>query len=81
MMIVISHISYMRIGWCGDAELIFVTNITNYIHGGKIVTWRNIGKFWEILGNFEKVWEILPQFMRFHVEKDWAQKTFVENKL
>ena len=27
------------------AELIFVTNITNYICGEKIVMWRNFGKF------------------------------------
>ena len=25
--------------------------------------------FGDILGNFEKFWEILPQFMRFNVEK------------
>ena len=44
-------------------ELIFVTNITNYILGEKIVMWRKIGKFWkkswEILRNFGKFWEIL----------------------
>ena len=40
-------------------ELIFVTNIKNYICGEKIVMWRNFGKFfWEILGNFGKCWEI-----------------------
>ena len=33
------------------AELIFVTNITNYIYGEKIVMWRNFGKYWENLGN------------------------------
>ena len=38
--------------------------------------WENLGyfgKFGEILGNFEKfgnVWEVLPQFTRFHVEKN-----------
>ena len=42
------------------AQLIFVTNITNYICGEKIVMWRNFVKFWEIL----------PQFTRFHVEKN-----------
>ena len=52
--------------------------------------WRYFGKFWdifegfwefwEVLVNFEKFWEILPQFMRFHVEKNWAPKTFVEKK-
>ena len=52
-------------------ELILVTNITNNICREKIVTWRNFG---EILGNFGKIWEILPQFMRFHVEKNLAQK-------
>ena len=50
-----------------NAELIFVTNITNYICGEKIVTWRNFG---ENLGNFEKFSEFLPQFTRFHVEKE-----------
>ena len=48
-------------------ELIFVTNIINYICGEKIVMWRNFGEIW---GNFEKFWEILPQFTRFHVEKN-----------
>ena len=65
------------------ADLIFVTNITNYICGEEIVMWRNfsfaclkiVGKMKispheEILGNFENFWEILPQFMRFHVEKN-----------
>ena len=42
------------------SELIFVTNVTNYIRGEKIVMWRNSGKFWEVL----------PQFARFHVEKN-----------
>ena len=52
-------------------ELIFVTNITNYICGEKIVTWRNIGK----------IWDILPKFTHFHVEKNWAPKNiFVEKK-
>ena len=50
-----------------DAELIFVTNITNYISGEKIVMWRNFGKFWKII---EKFWEILRDFTRFHVEKN-----------
>ena len=35
-------------------ELIFVTNITNYICGQKIVMWRNFGKFGEVLGGFWK---------------------------
>ena len=58
-------------------ELIFVTNITNYICEEEIVMWRNFGKFsgkfgkfLEILGNIEKFWEILPHFTRFHVEKN-----------
>ena len=58
------------------SEHIFVMNITNYIRGEEIVMWRNfsfpcktiVGKL-KILGNFENFWEILPQFMRFHVEK------------
>ena len=33
------------------AELIFVTNITNYICGEKIVMWRNVGKFWRHFGH------------------------------
>ena len=32
--------------------------------GGEI-----LGNFGEILGQFEKFWEILPQFTRYHVEK------------
>ena len=66
------------------SELIFVTNITNYICGKKIVMWRNFGKFWrkfgkcwEILG---KGWEILPQFMCLNVEKNWAQKVHLWRK-
>ena len=58
-------------------ELIFVTNITNYICGEKKLMWRNFGeilgnfeKFWEILRNFGKFREILPQFRHFHVEKN-----------
>ena len=57
--------------------LIIVTNITNYIRGEKIVIWRIFGKLWEILekiweisGDFEKFWKILPQFTRFHGEKN-----------
>ena len=57
----------LKWGEVGGAELIFVTNITNYICGQKIVMWRNFGEIW---GNFEKFWEILPQFTRFHVEKN-----------
>ena len=44
------------------AELIFVTNITNYNCGEKIVMWRNFGKNWEIL---EKYWAILGIFEKF----------------
>ena len=40
-------------------ELIFVTNITNYICGEKIVMWRNFG---EVFGNFGIFWEILGGF-------------------
>ena len=43
--------------------------------------WRNFGKFWEILGNFGKFWEILPQFLRFNVEKNWAQKYICGEKM
>ena len=35
----------------------------------------------EILGNFEKFWEILPQFMRFKVEKNWAKKVICGEKM
>ena len=41
---------------------------------------KNLGKFWEILWNFEKFW-VLPQFMRFHVEKNWAQIYICEEKM
>ena len=58
-------------------ELIFVTNITNYIRGEKIVMWRNFGDFGEILGSFGEIsgnsgkfWEILAKFTPFHVEKN-----------
>ena len=34
------------------AELIFFTNITNYILGEKIVMWRNFGKFCNIFRTF-----------------------------
>ena len=49
-------------------ELIFVTNITNYISGEKIVMWRNfsfpcipcisphVEKFWEIWRNFATIY-------------------------
>ena len=40
------------------AELIFVTNITNYICGEKLATWRNFGKFgkfWEFFENISYV--------------------------
>ena len=59
-----------------EPEPIFVTNITNYICGEKIVMWRNFGKFekcwefWETLRKFGKFWEIFPQLTRFHVEKN-----------
>ena len=39
-----------------QAELIFVTNITNYICGEKIVMWRNFWKIWEILGDFATIY-------------------------
>ena len=53
-----------------EAELIFVKNITNYICGEKIVMWRNFGEILGNFGKFENVWKILPQFTRFHVEKN-----------
>ena len=56
-------------------ELIFVTNITNYICGEKI----------DILGNFEKYWEILGDFATIYAlscgEKLSPKSTFVEKKL
>ena len=62
-------------------ELIFVTNITNYICGEKIVMWRNFG---EILGNFENFWEILGVFATIYAlscgEKLSPKSTFVEKK-
>ena len=48
-----------------QAELIFVTNITNYICGEKIVMWKNLGKFWEFWRHFGKFWEILRNFGKF----------------
>ena len=72
-------------------ELIFVTNITNYICEEEIVTWRNFGKFsgkfgkfLEILGNIEKVWEMLEDFATLYAhscgEKLSPKSTFVEKK-
>ena len=55
---------------CSSTELIFVTN---YICGEKLSCgeiWGKlgkVGKLWEVLENF---WEILPQFTRFHVERN-----------
>ena len=70
--------NWMRILIWDDPDLLFVTNITNYIRGEKIVMWRNfsfqcmtiVGKFWEYLKDFGKCWEVLPQFMRFYVENN-----------
>ena len=41
-----------------------------YLWGKKF----HVEKFWEILRNFWKFLEILPQFTRFRMEKNWAQK-------
>ena len=66
------------------AELIFVTNITNYIGEKKIVMWRNFGKFWRNLGNFEKFWEILGGFATIYAlscgEKLSLKSTYLEKK-
>ena len=70
-------------------ELIFVTNITNYICGEKNIMWRNFREiweileiFWEILGNFEKFWEILGNLATSYTlsfgEKLSPKSTFVE---
>ena len=69
-------------------ELIFVTNITNYIRGEKIFhvekfqlsMYDNYGEI-ETLEKFGKNWEILPQFTRFHVKKNWAQKYISGEKM
>ena len=55
------------------ADLIFVTNITNYIRGEKIVMWRNfsfpcmtiVGKFLHMWRNFSKIDGVSMQFMVF----------------
>ena len=39
-------------------ELIFVTSITNYICGEKIVMWRNFVNKWEILGDFATIYAL-----------------------
>ena len=54
------------------AELIFVTNITNYIGEKKIVMWRNFG---EILGGFATIYALSCG------EKLRPKSTFVEKKL
>ena len=47
---------------------------------GKLTISPYVVKFLEIIRNFGKFWEILPQFTRFHVEKHWPKSTFVEKK-
>ena len=59
------------------AELIFFTNITNYILGEKIVMWRNFGKFCEVLRNFGKFCNIFRTFMWRKIK---PKSTFVEQK-
>ena len=61
---------------CGysGSELIFVTNITNYIRGEKIVIWRNFGY---ILGNLGNFCRNLGAFMWRKIE---PKSTFVEKK-
>ena len=62
-------------------ELIFVTNVTNYICRKKL-SWGEI--FGEILGNFEKFWEIFGDFATIYAlscgEKLSPKSTFVEKK-
>ena len=52
-----------------QAELIFVTNIKNYICGEKIVMWRNFGKFWELLWDFATI-NALSSLLDPRYEKD-----------
>ena len=47
----------------------------------KLYLWRkncHVEKFWKKIGKF---WEILPQFTRFHLEKNWAQKVHLWRKM
>ena len=54
-------------------ELIFVTNIKNYVCGEKIVIWRDFGKFFEILGDFATIYVL-------SCGEKLSPKTFVEKK-
>ena len=67
--------NWMRILIWDDPDLLFVTNITNYIRGEKIAMWSFqcmtiVGKFWEYLKDFGKCWEVMSQFTRFYVENN-----------
>ena len=85
----------MSISQNSQTELIFVTNITNYICGEKIVIWRNfsfpcmtiVGKL-KISPHVEKFWKILRNFGKFchnlralMWRKIEPKSTFVEKKL
>ena len=66
-------------------ELIFVTNITNYIRGEKLSCleilekfWESLGNFGEILWNFENFCHNLRVFMWRKIE---PKSTFVEKKM
>ena len=55
----------LKIVHTSQAELLFVTNITNYICGAKIVMWRNFGKFGKFWRTIGKFWNIFINFGRF----------------
>ena len=58
-----------------DTELIFVTNITDYTCGEKIVVWRNYGKNWEILEKFRENLVNLRNFGRCTDSDDLILRT------
>ena len=74
LMLILMHMSMF------ETELIFVTDITVYICGEKIVMWRNFGflyRIWTIYG-------VLSKFMLFllqiYVEKMCVEKICEEKK-
>ena len=56
--------------WGTPAELIFVTNITNYICGEKTVMWRNFSFYTEFEQFMEFLSKFTPYLFQIYVEKN-----------
>ena len=55
------------------AQSSYVLQISQIIFVEKELSCGEIlGTIGKMFGNFGKLWEILPKFTRFHVEKNWA---------